>query len=78
MKKRNSYYDVGGIETIEIIKAKLTVSEYIGFLKGNVIKYLCRAGYKDITIQDYEKAREYLGWLIDFTAGLEDGRDIPS
>ena len=55
------YYDVGGIETIDIIQSKLTKDQYIGFLRGNVIKYLCRAGYKspETEASDYEKASYY-------------------
>jgi hypothetical protein len=41
-----SHYMVGGIETISIIRAKLLPDEYRGYLKGNVIKYLTRAGKK--------------------------------
>ena len=40
------HYTAGGIEVIEFLKAKLTREEYRGFLKGNVIKYLSRAGLK--------------------------------
>ena len=37
-----THYTEGGVETIEIIKAKLTTEGYLGFLKGNVIKYMTR------------------------------------
>jgi len=60
-----SYYKVGGIETIEFIKAKLSDAEYKGFLKGNVIKYVSRAGYKVDEKEDYKKAVYYLNKLID-------------
>lgn len=59
------YYKVGGIETIEFIKAKLSDDEYKGFLKGNVIKYVSRAGYKVDEKEDYKKAVYYLNKLID-------------
>ena len=58
------HYLAGGIETIDIIKSKMSKSEYIGFLKGNVIKYITRAGHKDDTREDLKKARWYLDrWL---------------
>lgn len=60
-----SYYDVGGIETIDIIEAKLSKQEYRGFLKGNCLKYLCRAGYKGQELSDYKKAADYLNMLIE-------------
>ena len=65
MSKENSYYDVGGIEVIDYIKAKMSRDEYKGFLKGNVLKYISRSGYKDDAVKDLKKAYEYLGWLIE-------------
>ncbi len=55
------YYGVGGIDTIDIIKSKLTKDEYCGFLRGNILKYLCRAGYKSgsTAANDYAKAAYY-------------------
>lgn len=32
----------------------------LGFCLGNAVKYLCRAGKKDLTIQDLKKAAWYL------------------
>ena len=58
------HYKIGGIETLDYIKAKLTSEEYYGFLKGNVIKYMSRAGYKDDEVKDLKKAQVYLEILI--------------
>jgi len=58
------HYTAGGIETIDYIKAKLTPEEFIGYLKGNVIKYTSRAGKKQDTIQDLEKAQWYMNRQI--------------
>ena len=63
----SNYYDVGGIETIDFIKAKLTPDEYKGFLKGNIIKYLSRANHKGNEAKDYEKASVYAGWLAEMS-----------
>lgn len=41
------HYKIGGIETIDYIKAKLTPEEYLGYLKGTQIKYRARIGYKE-------------------------------
>ena len=60
---KSSYYDVGGIETLEIIRAKLTAEEYRGFLKGNVLKYICRSSHKGDDRRDVEKATHYANWL---------------
>lgn len=47
-------------ECIKVLRAWLTDDEYKGFLKGNVIKYLCRAGKKEQELQDVKKALWYL------------------
>lgn len=60
-----SHYTAGGIETIDFIKAKLSEEEYKGYLKGNLIKYISRAGKKGDERADLEKASVYLGWWID-------------
>ena len=59
-----AHYTAGGIETIEYIKAKLSPEEFIGYLKGNVIKYTSRAGKKQDTLQDLEKAQWYMNRQI--------------
>ena len=60
----STHYDAGGIETIEIIKAKLTPEQFEGFCMGNALKYLSRANYKhDTTFRDCEKARIYMAML---------------
>lgn len=60
-----SHYTHGGIETIDIIDAKLPHEYYLGFLQGNIIKYVTRAGHKKDIIEDFKKARWYLNRLID-------------
>lgn len=62
---KSAYYDAGGIETIEIIRAKLTPEQYSGFLLGNAIKYACRMNFKGGRARDAEKAARYAGWLAD-------------
>lgn len=57
-----SHYTAGGIECIDCIKAALG-ENYIGFLIGNVIKYVYR--YKDKNgSEDLKKAAVYLEWAI--------------
>lgn len=56
---KSSYYDAGGIETLDIIKAKLTTEQYQGYLLGNVIKYACRANFKGCAARDSEKLAVY-------------------
>ena len=35
-----SHYTAGGIECIDYLRAKLSVDEFRGFLRGNALKYL--------------------------------------
>lgn len=50
-------------ETIKVLKAWLTPEEYRGFLIGNAIKYLSRAGKKGDALEDQKKAAWYLAEL---------------
>lgn len=53
------HYTKGGIETLDFIKAKLSTDEYKGYLKGNLIKYISRAGLKDEEATDFGKINFY-------------------
>ena len=55
------HYMVGGIETIKFIEAKLTKEEFVGYLKGNVLKYGSRIGSKGAAALDAGK----LAWYAD-------------
>ena len=48
-----------GIETIEYIN-----SWGMGYVVGNIIKYITRYPYKYTPLKDLEKARWYLDYLI--------------
>jgi hypothetical protein len=54
------HYKVGGIETIEFIEAKLSPEEFAGYCRGNAMKYISRAGHKDVTAIEIGKAIWYL------------------
>lgn len=54
------HYKVGGIETIDYIQAKLSPEEFAGYCRGNALKYISRAGHKDVTAQEIGKAIWYL------------------
>ena len=53
-------------ECIKVLKAWNSPEEFIGFCKDNAIKYLCRSGKKDETLQEYKKARWYIDELIKY------------
>ena len=65
--EKSNYYDVGGIETLDVIKAKLTPDQYKGYLLGNAIKYQLRMMHKTPgdPSRDAEKASNYSMWLSD-------------
>ena len=61
---RPEHYMQGHIETIDKIKLLLTPEEYLGYLKGNVIKY-DRAPFKGNMEQDYDKQKVYYEWALE-------------
>ena len=62
---KSSYYDAGGIEVLDVIKAKLTPEQYQGYLLGNAIKYQLRMMHKGNAARDAEKAANYSRWLSE-------------
>lgn len=63
---RPEYYAGSGKEPIQIMMEIMSKAELKGFLEGNVLKYVARAGKKPGAPAhvDYEKALTYLKWLI--------------
>jgi hypothetical protein len=72
-----AHYAGKDIECIDYIHAQLSHDEFIGYLRGNAIKYLSRFGTKDAKTKDAAKAIVYLGWLYAHEAGELDG-NMPS
>jgi hypothetical protein len=58
------HYNNGSIEAIDAIKASTTNQEFQGYLKGNILKYLWRYGYKGKPVEDLKKCAWYLERLI--------------
>lgn len=58
------HYTKGGIECIEAIRASMTDEQFLGYCKGNVMKYTWRFEQKN-GIEDLEKAKVYLNWMIE-------------
>jgi hypothetical protein len=57
-----AHYTAGGIECLDAIKAALVgeTDPFVGYLRGQGIKYLWRAGKKAEHAQDLRKAIFYL------------------
>ena len=58
-----SHYTSGKIEVISIMEDQLTDVEYLGYIKGQVIKYVTRERHKN-GLEDLKKAAWYLNRLI--------------
>ena len=52
-------YTADGIECIDAIEAALTPEQFIGYCRGNALKYLWRTGRKG-GVEDLQKAIWYL------------------
>ena len=57
------HYGTGDIECIDYIQDFLTEEEYIGYLRGNIAKYLHRWRYKN-GLEDLKKSEWYGAKLI--------------
>ena len=60
------HYNTGKVECIEAIEAMLTPEEYIGYLRGNSLKYRWRFRYKQKPLSDLLKAQWYEERLLTF------------
>lgn len=71
----------GAVEPLEVMANIMTKEEFIGFLKGNIIKYSYRAGRKqgESGDKDRNKFIVYSDWLAKVTNGQPielDGKTI--
>ena len=68
-----AHYGQGNIECIEYIFDFLGDEEIIGYLRGNIAKYLHRWRYKN-GIEDLKKAQWYLNKLIEHEEKVTEGK----
>lgn len=62
-----SHYKINGVDLIQSMKQGLVSrEEYVGFLKGNIMKYVVRCEYKNDVFSDLDKAMDYLNRLYEF------------
>lgn len=65
-----SHYTRGKIEVIEFIE-----DQRLSYHLGNVLKYICRAGFKNNEVEDLKKAAWYLNRYIGLIeGGIRDER----
>ena len=63
-----THYKDMAMQPWDVMQAVLTHEEFIGFLKGNIIKYSMRDGKKDGARYDSVKAKHYVQKLKEVTA----------
>ena len=68
--KDAKHYQKAAMQPIEVMQRFLTREEFIGFLKGNIIKYKARAAFKGSKDEDAQKARQYAYWLALAECGV--------
>jgi len=58
---------IGGnhYQNFKIQPVEFIMKNDLDFCQGNIIKYVCRHGFKD-GIKDLEKVKHYIDLLIDF------------
>jgi hypothetical protein len=68
-----SHYQIGGleIEALDVIRGVLSHDQYIGYLRGNILKYQMRANKKNDE-EDLRKANYYSRELDIFLDGKYD------
>lgn len=54
----------GKVQPIELMQAQMTKEAFIGFLRGNIIKYAARLGKKDAPEKEAKKIQTYANWLM--------------
>ena len=63
------HYGEGKIECIDYLKDNMDIMMFMGYLEGNVKKYLHRYRYKNKPLEDLKKAQWYLNRLIEEMEG---------
>lgn len=64
--------DGDNIECIEYIRQRLGPEGFIHYCHGNLIKYQHRYKYKGNPVEDIDKARVYLQWMLGELKGEEE------
>lgn len=62
-----THYKDMAMQPWDVMQAVLSKEEFIGFLRGNVIKYAMRAGRKPGANDDSQKAKHYAQKLAEVT-----------
>ena len=60
------HYKNKTIETIEAIKSQMTEAEFIGYLKGSIMKYIAIMGIKIPTLEGAREDVAKAHWFIEY------------
>lgn len=66
------HYDAhyqGDVQPIELMQSTMSTEAFMGFLRGNIIKYACRLGKKDDVAKETTKILRYAEWLDKVAKG---------
>ena len=78
-KNNNKHYKDCLIEPFYLMTNVLTVEEFMGFLKGNAIKYAMRAPFKGESEKDLEKYKYYsslLQYVLNWKKSVEANPEL--
>lgn len=59
----------GDVQPIELMQSAMSKEAFMGFLRGNIIKYACRLGKKDDVAKETTKILRYAQWLHEVAQG---------
>ena len=59
----------GDVQPIELMQSAMSTEAFVGFLRGNIIKYACRLGKKDDVAKETTKILRYAEWLDKVAKG---------
>jgi hypothetical protein len=65
MQVDGNHYKEMSIQPWDVMESVLTTEEFVGFLKGNIIKYAMRDGKKFGSVKDAAKAKHYQAKLAE-------------
>ncbi len=66
-----SHYVIKPMHVTDIIDIAESMGDMQGFCRGNILKYLYRAGKKGSSLEDLLKARDYLNRYIEVVQAQE-------
>ena len=61
----------GAVQPIQLMKAQMSREAFMGFLRGNIIKYTSRLVKKDKEVKETAKILQYALWLHQTAQGEE-------